>query len=152
MDNLKLWVLDNPSDPYTFYAPNVEIAGIVACSLSGGFGAHQADNSQERTPILFGWEEWFEEKGILDLQAYAKENADTIADAFDSFLIGDANKRKDVEHMLELLPEDKKQEWRDSRQERMRSSLNQTGERAYLYAKRYREHSSTTGNNHDNNS
>lgn len=30
MDNLKLWVLDNPSDPYTFYAPNVEIAGIVA--------------------------------------------------------------------------------------------------------------------------
>ncbi|WP_172565547.1 hypothetical protein [Vibrio navarrensis] len=140
MDNLKLWVLDNPSDPYTFYAPNVEIAGIVACSLSSGFGAHQADKPHERTPILFGWEEWFEEKGIIDLQAYLKEHAGTIADAFDSFLIGDVNKRKDVEHMLELLPEDKKQEWRDSRQDRMRSSINQIGESAYLYAQRFRAH------------
>ena len=36
---MKVFELINPSDPYTFEAPSIEVAGVVAVLLSGGFGA-----------------------------------------------------------------------------------------------------------------
>lgn len=132
--------LINPSDPYTFKAPNIEIAGVCACLLSTGFGARQVDPpppDDETTPILFGWNEWLKDRGIDN--AYIDAHREEIADAFDSFLIGDIRKRKDVEEMLALIPAEKQQEWKESRQERHRTSLNQIGEAAYRYAKKFRE-------------
>lgn len=133
---MKLYELANPSDPYTFYAPSVEVAGMAAALLSTRFGATPVDGEGESSPVLFGWDEWMNEKGIDSdwIEAHSAE----IADALDSFLIGDAAKRADVESMLDMLPDDKKQEWRDQRQDRHRSSLSQIGEAAYQLAERLR--------------
>jgi len=131
----KLYELCNPSDPYTFYAPTVEVAGVAACLLSTGFGAVSIDG-EERTPILFGWDEWLTEKGIDE--TWFKTHALEIADALDSFMIGDAARRADVDSMLELLPPEKRNQWVAERQERRRSSLNKIGERAYELAQKFR--------------
>lgn len=134
----KLWELINPSDPYTFYAPTVEVAGVAAAMLSTGFGAKCLDNQcDERTPILFGWDEWLKERGIDD--EWVSQHASEIADALDSFLIGHKTDRKDVEDMLAELPPEKREAWRAKRQDRHRTSLSRIGELAYKLAKRLRE-------------
>lgn len=55
--NLILYELINPSDPYTFLAPNVEVAGVVVAMLGTGYGAKPVEGDSESTPILFGWDE-----------------------------------------------------------------------------------------------
>lgn len=137
---LRLYELINPSDAYTFYAPSIEVAGVCAVLLSTGFGARPVDGEGESTPVLFGWNEWLESRGINT--EWVDQHCEEIAAAYDSFLIGDARKRADVESMLAMLPEDKRQEWRDQRQDRHRSSLNQIGEAAYAKAKAMRGRSS----------
>lgn len=53
MLNMTLFELINPSDPLTFYAPpNLEVAAVVAYSLSSHYGAVSVDNPEERSPIL----------------------------------------------------------------------------------------------------
>jgi len=134
---MKLYELANPSDPYTFYAPTIEVAGAAVALLSTSFGAIPVDGEGESTPVLFGWEEWLKEKGIDS--KWADSHRLEIADALDSFLIGGADKRADVESMLRMLSDDKKKEWRDERQNRRRSSLNQIGESAYKTADNLRK-------------
>lgn len=137
---MKTYELINPSDPYTFKAPDIKIAAVVACLLSTGFGARQVeppDSDAEQTPILFGWDKWLQSHGIDD--KFIDNHLSEIADAYDSFLIGGLRQRKDAEEMLEMLPEEKREEWKASRQDRHRSSMNQIGETAAKYAKAYRE-------------
>ncbi len=55
MSELKLYNLINPSDPYTFYAPNIKVAGVTASMLSPMFGAEPADGEGDSTPMIFGW-------------------------------------------------------------------------------------------------
>jgi hypothetical protein len=133
---LTLYELVNPSDPYTFYAPSVEVAGVAAYSLSTGFGATPVAGG-ESSPVLFGWVEWFEAKGIDN--AWCEAHLAEIADALDSFLIGSAAHRADVESMLDELPAEKREAWRAKRQDRHRSSMNQIGEAAYARAKQLRQ-------------
>ncbi|HHF0493515.1 TPA: DNA-binding protein [Vibrio alginolyticus] len=40
------------------------MAAVVAYSLSSHYGAVSVDNPEERSPILLGWGEWFEERNI----------------------------------------------------------------------------------------
>lgn len=132
---MKLYELINPSDPYTFYAPSIEVAGVCAALLSTSFGAKSVGDD-ESTPVLFGWQEWLDERGInMD---WIDEHREEIAAAFDSFLIGDAAKRADVESMLKMLPEERRVEWRNERQDRQRTSLSQIGEAAYVNAAKLR--------------
>lgn len=131
-----LYELINPSDRYTFEAPSIEVAGAVAVLLSEGFGAKPVHGDGETTPILFGWNAWLKDRGIDE--AWIKSHCGELADAYDSFLIGGANERADVESMLAMLPPEKREQWRAERQDRHRSSLNQIGERAYQLAKRFR--------------
>jgi len=133
---MTLYELVNPSDAYTFYAPSIEVAAACAVMLSPGFGATPVSGDGESTPILFGWQEWLDDRGINS--EWVNEHRNEIAEAYDSFLIGDAAKRADVESMLEMLPEDKRREWRDQRQDRCRSSLSRIGEAAYAKAKQLR--------------
>lgn len=134
---MKLYELINPSDPYTFYAPSIEIAGAAVVLLSSNFGAKQVhDENAESTPVLFGWDDWLKDRGIDD--QWVKANRLEIADALDSFLIGGSDKRADVESMLEMLPEDKREQWKNERQDRHRSSMCQIGEGAYKMAKNLR--------------
>jgi hypothetical protein len=136
---MKTYELINSSDPYTFKAPDIKIAAVVACLLSTGFGARQvepADPDVEQTPILFGWNEWLSSHNIDD--KFIDNHLSEIADAYDSFLIGGLSQRKDAEEMLEMLPAKKREEWKANRQDRHRSSMNQIGETAAKYAKVYR--------------
>lgn len=140
-----LFELINSSDAYTFRAESIEIAGLSACMLSSGFGARQIDNGDEEgeaTPILFGWDEWLKERGIDE--AWIDAHRSEIADCYDSFLIGDAALREDIEAMLAELPEEKREAWRASRQDRHRSSMNAIGERAYELAQTLREAASAS--------
>jgi len=129
-----IFELINPSDPYTFEADSLEVAGYCACLLSTGFGA-VCHETGERTPVMFGWDEWLESRFIDD--AWAREHAGEIAKAFDSFLIGDVNKRADVASMLAIIPEEKRQKWKEERQDRHRTSVNRIGEVAYHLALDY---------------
>lgn len=132
---MKLYELINPSDPYTFHAPSIEVAGACAVMLSSGYGAREVGGDGEQTPILFGWDEWLDARGInID---WASAHAREIAEAYDSFLIGDAAQRADVESMLAMLPEEKRRAWRDQRQDRQRSSMSRIGEAAYAKAKAF---------------
>ena len=137
---MTLYELINPSDTYTFYAPSIEVAGVCAVLLSSGFGATPARGDGESTPVLFGWQEWCDDRGINS--EWVHEHREEIADAYDSFLIGGAAKRDDVESMLAMLPDEKKEEWRNQRQDRHRTSMNQIGEAAYAKAKAFRSKSS----------
>ena len=135
---MKLWFLINPSGACTFRAASVEIAGCVANLLSPCFGARCMDPGfDESTPIMFGWKEWLDDRGIDSkfIDAHLLE----IADAFDSFLIGDVKYRLDVESMLAALSEEAREKWRAERQDRYRSSVNKIGEAAYKYADKLRK-------------
>ena len=134
---MNLYELINPSDPYTFYAPSVEIAGAAVVLLSSNYGATPVgDDGAESTPVIFGWDDWLKKKGIDE--HWIKVNRLEIADALDSFLIGETDKRADVELMLEMLPEDKREEWKNKRQDRHRTSMCQIGEGAYKMAEQLR--------------
>lgn len=134
---MHVYELINPSDPYTFEAPNIEVAGAAVCLLSTGFGAKRLSGEvDESTPVLFGWEEWFKSHGIDS--TWLNEHGAAVADALDSFLIGDAATRSDTMDMLAQLSEDKRDAWRSRRQDRHRSSMNDIGEAAYAMAKRLR--------------
>jgi len=134
---LTLFRLINPSDPYTFYAPSLEVAGVCVALLSTGFGAEEVGGSDESTPVVFGWDQWLEARGIDSEWIF--EHRLEIADAYDSFLIGDEGKREDVESMLSMLNEEQREKWRNDRQDRHRTSMNQIGEAAYARAKAIRE-------------
>lgn len=139
---MKLWSLINPSDAYTFRAASVEIAGCVANLLSPCFGARcMYPGFDESTPVMFGWKEWLDDRCVDSnfIDAHLLE----IADAFDSFLIGDVNHRLDVESMLAALPEEAREKWRAERQDRHRTSVNKIGEAAYMYADKLRKKSAS---------
>jgi hypothetical protein len=132
--------LINPSDPYTFKAPNIEVAGVVAVLLSTAFGAKAIDpptEDGETTPIIFGWNEWLQDRGIND--DWVDSHAADIAEAYDSFLIGSLNQRHDVEKILALLSAEKREEWKADRQDRHRTSMNRIGEAAMSFAKKFRK-------------
>lgn len=136
---MPIYELINPSDPYTFEAGSIEVAGVAAATLSTGFGAQEVgcEDEGESTPVMFGWDEWLKEHGI-DSDWIAAHRTE-IADALDSFLIGNPADRQDVEDMLAELPPDKQESWKARRQDRHRTSMNQIGESATNLARRLRE-------------
>ena len=133
---MPIYELINPSDPYTFEAGSIEVAGAAVMYLSSGFGAKEVGDG-DSTPVLFGWDEWLKERKIDSDWIVAHRTE--IANALDSFLIGDSCDRQDVEDMLAELPPDKRESWRARRQDRHRTSMNKIGETAYDLARRLRE-------------
>jgi hypothetical protein len=124
------------SDAYTFYATSLDVAGVAAVILSQSYGAKDVETN-EKTPILFGWNEWLDERGIND--AWIESHYAELADVFDSFAIGSVEARKDFDRAMELIDDPaKREQFRNERQERQRSSVSQIGERAYAIAKAFR--------------
>ena len=132
-----LYELINMSDTYTFYADSIELAGVCACLLGNGYGAKRADGEGETTPVLFGWNEWLADRGVD--QAWVDSHRIEIADAYDSFLIGSASQRADIDEAVAAMPEEKRKEFILKRQNKRRSSMNQIGEYAYELAEFFRE-------------
>lgn len=129
---MKLFELINPSDPYTFEAPDLAVAGALVCILGEGmYGAeplHEADGSVPMFPID-GHEEWFEALGASFEDTIRGRKAE-IAEAMDSLLIGTFSDRAEF-----AVSGMSWHEWHDSR----RSSINDIGKRAKHFAKAMRE-------------
>ena len=132
-----LWELVNPSDPYTFRAPDVRVAGMAAFMLSQAYGAKRLDGS-ERSPVIIGWDQWAAENGIDE--QWIDSHAHELAEAFDSFLIGPVEDRAEVEASISAIqsPADARK-WKPDRQDKLRSSLSAIGEAAYLAGDQFRE-------------
>ncbi|EPA0547485.1 hypothetical protein ACQZN4_003229 [Vibrio alginolyticus] len=130
---MTLFELINPSDPLTFYAPNLEVAAVVAYSLSSHYGAVSVDNPEERSPILLGWGDWFEERNIDG--EWMKANHLVLADAFDSLVIGKPENRAQFGATLAALSDSQKETFKHEHNDKKRSSLNNI----YEYAAKCRE-------------
>ena len=133
---MKLYELINPSDKYTFYAPNIEVAGCCAMLLSYMFSAVEVtdEGNAESSPAIWGHDEWMKQRGINE--DWIDEHSNEIAEAFESFVISD---RSEYEESIKYMSPENVLKYKAERQDRQRSSMNQIGERAYEYAKRFRE-------------
>lgn len=135
---MPLYELINPSDPFTFEAPDILVAGVAVALLSTGFGARCIDgSSDDQTPVLFGWSEWLASYGVDD--AWVESHRLQLADAFDSFLIGGGAERNDLQRAMELMTPEAREQFKADRNERHRTSMNNIGRAAYARAKRLRE-------------
>lgn len=128
----------NPSDGYTFEARDTLVAGFAVCFLSQNCGAEQIDPpaENERTPMMFGWANWFEEKGVDDIDAWMETpgNAELVAAALDSFVIGDLPARREFEKQVAGMTPEQRIAYRTTRQDNERSSMNDFGTAAYKMA------------------
>jgi hypothetical protein len=105
----------NPSDPYTFTAPTLEIAALVVCLLGEGkYGGTSLDTPRGVDVPIFifgGHDEWFKEQfGCTFEDSYERTDKLALADSFDTVTLGRAE----------------------------RSSMNNIGGRAKRYAKALR--------------
>lgn len=122
-----LFELINPSDPYTFEAPSIEIAGAAAVLLSTSYGAKCLDAGQEhlRTPMIWGWDAWLTSRGIT--HEWMADHGAEIATALESLVIGNLAARRDVETQLAKLPADKRAEELANYLEAHRTSMHNIG-------------------------
>lgn len=136
---MPVWELINPSDAYTFEAPSIEIAAVIAMLLGNGYGAKRIDVSidDDRTPLFSGWPDWCHEHGIDE--HFFDNHLPEIAAAFESFLIGSYAERLDYVKVLKAVPKNKRAAVIAERQERRRTSMNRIGEVAEFGARVYRE-------------
>lgn len=131
-----LWELINPSDPYTFRAPDVRVAGVVACMLSPSYGAKLV-NGDERSPMMIGWDQWCV-KHVID-EVWIESHTHEIVEAFDSFLIGAVEDRAAADAFIaEFQTPIDARNWKLERQDLLRTSLSAIGEAAYSYADKMR--------------
>ena len=132
-----LWELINPSDPYTFRAPDVRVAGMAAFIMSHAYGAKRVGGG-ECSPMILGWDEWAAKHGIDE--QWIDSHAHELAEAFESFLIGPVEDRAEVEASISAIqsPADARK-WKLDRQDKLRSSLSAIGEAAYLAGDQFRE-------------
>jgi hypothetical protein len=132
-----LWELINPSDPYTFRAPDVRVAGMAAFIMSHAYGAKRVGGG-ECSPMILGWDEWAAEHGIDE--QWIDSHAHELAEAFESFLIGPVEDREVIESIIrEMQSASEIRKWKLERQDKLRSSFSAIGEAAYLAGDHFRE-------------
>lgn len=143
----KLYEISNPSDPYTFKAPDFKSACIAICILGHGkygieeIGGDKNGGSGKMPVFIFGGhDQWFEGTFGKNFKETCLEvSKSTLADILETVLIGSPASRKIFEDGLSLIPPDKHEEWRKKYIEGKRSSLNNIGKRAQELARELRE-------------
>lgn len=129
-----IYEISNPSDALTCKGDDFVVTAVAIALLGNGNYGIQNDN--ESSPVMFGWDDWFEKNGIKDLERYIKENKKEIAAVLNSVMLGSIHERQDLDAMLKLIPEHKKQQWIAERNDRRRSSLNDIETAAHEYAQK----------------
>lgn len=139
---MTIYVISNPSDPYTIESDNELVACYAVLLLGrGGFGLSTEKDVVMPILLFGGFEEWlmkaFGSKSIPN--EWVLENREAIIKALESVLVGSPRDRKELTSALALMPdpaarEQYKQQWMDRR----RSSLNNIGGRAHEIAKALR--------------
>lgn len=126
----------NPSDPYTFEAPDLEVAAVVTFLVGGGrCGADSLDGSDNVPIFLFGGSEaWVQQTFGRDLKPWFEQTMgqrrSEICASLESFLYGGRQERQRLS--AATLAE------RAEHNNRSRSSMNNIGRRAFDIASNLR--------------
>jgi hypothetical protein len=124
--------LVNPCDPYTFTAPDREVAALVIGALSPMYGAETEDKDESKSvPVLFdGFTKWFEETFHRPVEESTRARKRELGEALGSVMLGGFADRKRYEAALEAIDDPVKKEkfirvWDDGR-----TSMNRIGQHA----------------------
>jgi hypothetical protein len=141
----------NPSDPYHFEAPDLEIATVVTFILGEGKGAADQvgiENEEERLEVpmfLFGGElDWIQatfHKPMDEFLDDVKTNRrQELIKSLESVTIGSLNDYKIYHKTLDLIDDPvKRDQYREMYHDEKRSSVNDFGSYAWKVAKSLKE-------------
>lgn len=119
---MPLFDVINPSDAMTMHAPDILTAGAAVLLLGGGkIGARNIEGG-DGTPVLFGWEDWYKERGVEDVSDWIGDHLAEVADALESVMLGSPNDRTDLDEALRLMPKEAREAYIQDRNDRRRSS------------------------------
>lgn len=138
---LKLYELINPSDGYTFYAGNPEVAAAAAWIISGNFGAVCLDGDETDYGIgLFGIPKSFTEK-VGDIEKFLADHSAELAEALESFVVGTNSRRerKQYDETVAALRPEMVEKWKADWSDAKRSSMNDIGKVASQRAAQLRK-------------
>lgn len=127
--------LINPSDPYTFYADDLETAALVVFALSTSYGAEAKEGGESVPVFIFGGaEEWYAERFGRTPVDGLEAKREQLAAALGSMMLGNFEDRRRYEAALAAITDlNKKEEfivaWQDGR-----SSLNDIGTHCHKLA------------------
>lgn len=130
----------NPSDPYTMETDNFLAAAVGIALVGNGALGLSCKNPKQHTPVLFGWDDWFEQQGINDLSKWIEEHSVEIADALDSVMIGNIGDRAMFMDALDAIENPaKRKAFRAKQHHKHRTSLNDIGTACWKTAKSLRK-------------
>ena len=140
---MKLYELINPSDPYFFEAPDLEIAAGVSIILGEGkTPVKEVDSGNLVVPffMLGANEDWTEKtfgKTMEEFLHYIHtERKKDLATALESVIVGNLKDRKEFFETVALIDDPKKkEEYKKKYIKRNTSSLNDIGAYAAKFAK-----------------
>lgn len=124
--------LINFSDPYTFIAPDLEVAALVVFSLSTMYGAQPEQPGEEVGIFMFGGgKEWYSGRfGRTPDEGYEARKKE-LGEALQSFMYGHFEDRRRYQAALDAIDDAEKKKafqatWQDGR-----SSMNDIGSSAH---------------------
>ena len=104
----------NPSDDYTIECPDIEIAAVIAVLMDGKYPLGNVDGSECVPLLMFGVEKFKDEKlGGKEIADIFKTRRIEVANALDSIVIGTPAKRELYMSILSMLPDDKKESFKN---------------------------------------
>ena len=144
---MKLYELINPSDPYLFEAPDLEIAAVVSIILGEGkTPVEEVDSGNLVVPffMLGENEDWTEKtfgKTMEEFLHYIHtERKEDLATALESVIVGNLENREEFFETVAMIDDPKKkEEYKKKYIKRNTSSLNDIGAYAAKFAKMLRE-------------
>ena len=136
-----LYEIINPSDPYTFEAPDVVTAAAALAMLGDGkYGGTCLSPGGEDIPFFMfgGYQEWFKARGVDDLSDFIGRHRAEIAATLESVVWGHERDRAVFTETIAMLQggftrDHFRELWADRR-----SSMNDIGGLAAALAKRCR--------------
>ena len=132
----------NPSDPYTLRAADPAIAA-AACFLlgEGQYSLHTPDGESACPLFLFGGDPlgWYERQFGTAFPTVLENRRAEVAAALESVLYGNFSAREEIDAATALMAPGAVRGFLAERHERLRSSLNNIGRRAWAIAEALRE-------------
>lgn len=101
--------LKNPSDPYTFFAEDLEVASLVVFSISTLYGAEAKEGGDSVPIFIFGGaKEWYIEQFGRTPDEGLKAKREALAEALSSMMYGGFEDRRRYEAALTAITDTEK--------------------------------------------
>ncbi len=134
-DDKPLLVYDffNPSDPYTFEAPDREVAALVVGVMGTAYGAETKDAEGQGVPVFImgGYKEWYEETFGRAAEDGLEARRTELAAALKSFLYGRPGDRKLYKLAMTSISDPEKRRQYAEEWHNRRSSMTDFGKKAW---------------------